>query len=115
MWLAAFITVATVGAGDPLRPEGGDSPTTAPPAPIFCRQNRFSLPFHIDRPTNVNREPVEVKLYVSGDRGAHWQRYFGVKPAAGSIPFRAGNDGEYYFDVHTVDRSGQERPAGPCS
>ena len=117
MWLAALITrfCGRMGAGDPLRPVGGDSHVAPPPAPIYCRQNRFSLPFHIDRPTNVNREPVEVKLYVSGDRGVNWQPYFSVKPTAGNIPFRAGSDGEYFFDVHTIDRSGQERPTGPHS
>jgi hypothetical protein len=120
MWPATFITILALSAGDPLRPDtAAKSPSNASsqnfvaPAPIYCRQTRFSIPFHIDRPENANREPVEVKLFVSGDHGVHWQYYFSVKPSAGNIPFRAGNDGECWFDVHTVDRAGQERPGGP--
>ena len=36
-----------------------------------------------------------------------------AEPQAGHFLFRAGVDGEYWFDVRTLDRCGQVRPQGP--
>jgi hypothetical protein len=83
------------------------------PAPIYTRQTLFAIPFHIARPDRISMEPVEVQLYVSGDRGAHWDLYRKGQPAQGRFLFRAGVDGEYWFAVGTRDRSGQVRPPGP--
>jgi hypothetical protein len=90
-------------------------PPTAPgaPAPVYTRQTLFAIPFRIDRPDRITAEPVEVQLYVSGDRGGHWDLYRKTAPARGQFLFRAGMDGEYWFAVRTLDRSGKIRPEGP--
>jgi hypothetical protein len=86
---------------------------TAAPAPIFSRQTLFAIPFRIERPSQTANEPVEVQLYVSGDRGGHWDFYRKTNPERGQILFRAGIEGEYWFSIRTLDRSGKLRPEGP--
>jgi hypothetical protein len=78
--------------------------------PIATRQVAFTIPYQIERPQQISQEPVEVQLHVSSDRGVNWRLSSKVDPAQGSFYFRAPNDGEYWFTVLTVDRSGQVRP-----
>jgi len=84
------------------------------PEPIVSRQNLFAIPFRIEKADQPAREPVEVQLYVSGDRGASWQLYSRTDPARQRFMFRADADGEYWFLVRTLDRSQQVRPEGPA-
>lgn len=78
--------------------------------PIVTRQMAFTIPYQIDRPQQISQEPVEVQLHVSTDRGANWRLAAKVNPLDGKIPFQATSDGEYWFAVRTLDRSGQIRP-----
>ena len=90
----------------------------APAAPgtiYYTRQTLFAIPFHMDRPDRILREPVQVQLYVSGDRGASWQLYAKAEPARQQFLFRAGVDGEFWFLLRTLDRSGQLHPDGPSA
>jgi len=80
------------------------------PPPIPTRQTLFSIPFQIDRADHPMRDPTEVQLYVSTDQGINWQMYGRVKPEQGHFLFRAVADGEYWFLIRTLDRSGQLRP-----
>lgn len=83
----------------------------APPTvPIVTRQSLFAIPFRVEPTSDPSRRPVEVQLYVSTDRGAHWQLYSKVQPNRQQFQFRAPSDGEYWFAIRTVDRSGQLRP-----
>jgi len=79
--------------------------------PVITRQTVFAIPFRIERPANAAQEPVEVQLYVSGDQGANWRLAARIDPKQGSFVFRSPGDGEFWFAVRTVDRSGQARPA----
>lgn len=83
---------------------------SALPPPITTRQTLFSIPFQIERVEQAEQNPVEVQLYVSTDRGAHWQIYHRVPPQQNHFLFRAVTDGEYWFLIRTLDRSGQLRP-----
>ncbi len=103
--LALAITVPGVEADMPVL-------QTAGPKLVFTRQTLFSIPFRIDGAVDKSRRPVEVRLYVSGDRGATWQLYSTVPPDAKHFLFRAGGDGRYCFLVRTLDRSGRLRPEG---
>jgi len=85
------------------------------PEPIVSRQNLFAIPFRVEKADQPAREPVEVQLYVSGDRGASWQLYSRTDPARQRFMFRADADGEYWFLVRTLDRSQQLRPEGPAA
>ena len=97
----------------------GQTAVTAPPILpelIVTRQPVFAIPFRVERAENPARQPVEVQLLVSTDRGARWQLYAQVPPAQQQFLFRAGGDDEYWFAIRTVDGSGQVRPetiAGP--
>ncbi len=109
MWMASILQVLALGAVDPAAPLAA----SAAPGPIYWRQSLFSIPFHVEPPDRVTQQPVEVQLYVSPDRGRRWDNWRQAKPQEGYFLFRAGNDGEYWFDVRTRDRSGQVRPPGP--
>ncbi len=87
------------------------SPVDAPP-PIATRQTLFSIPFQIDRAAQPGRDPVEVQLFVSTDEGTSWQMYDRVAPQKGHFLVRAASDGQYWFRIRTLDRSGQIRPQG---
>jgi hypothetical protein len=53
---------------------------------------------------------VQAQLVISTDRGAHWQVYKSAATTDKQFMFRAGGDGEYWFAIRTVDRSGRARP-----
>ncbi len=109
MWMASILQVVALGAVDPAPPLA----PSATPAPIYWRQTLFSIPFHVERPARADQEPVEVQLHVSPDRGVRWENWRQAQPQKGFFLFKAGADGEYWFDVRTLDRSGQVRPQGP--
>ena len=91
----------------------GQTAATAPPAtpePLVTRQSVFAIPFRVDRVDDPTRQPVELQLYVSTDRGTRWQLYSKVQPSQQHFLFRAGGDGEYWFAIRTVDGSGRVRP-----
>jgi hypothetical protein len=92
----------------------GASPPSAPTEPlprlIATRQQLFSIPFRVERSNDPTWQPVEARLYVSIDRGTHWQLYTSVPAAEKHFTFRAGGDGEFWFAICTADRSGQVRP-----
>jgi hypothetical protein len=109
--MASILQVLALGAADTVAPLAAP----APPPPIFWRQSLFSIPFQVPRADNPGQQPVQVQLWVSPDRGSRWDNWRQATPQKGYFLFRAGIDGEYWFDVRTVDRSGQVRPAGPHS
>ena len=80
--------------------------TQPDPAPsmaplIFWQQNRLPIPFNIKSTTGAS----EVQLYVSADRGAHWQLYDRKVPAARRFLFRAPRDGEFWFASRTLHQN----------
>jgi hypothetical protein len=88
-----------------------DATSTAKlPEPVISHQFMFSIPFHVDKADQPSRDPVEVQLFVSVDRGANWLLYSRAEPSSERFPIRAEADGEYWFQVRTLDRSGQLRP-----
>ena len=98
-WLAVTIAAADAPAAPKL------------PEPIVTRQGFFAIPFRVASADHPSREPREVQLYVSGDRGATWQLYARAMPAQRQFLFRAACDGEFWFAVRTIDAANQARPA----
>jgi len=82
------------------------------PEPIATRQTLFAIPFRVDEPTDPAAAPAEVHLYASNDLGRNWQLYAKAAPTERRFLFRAGGDGEFWFQVRTLDRSG--RPSAPA-
>jgi hypothetical protein len=94
------------------RPTAGIGPAgrTAMPEVVYTRQTMFAIPFRLDtRVTDPSQEPAEVQLYVSADRGNSWQLYDRAAPSRDKFLFRVEMDGEFWFIVRTVDRSGRAR------
>jgi hypothetical protein len=94
-----------------LATQMGASPPVALPEVIVTRQALFAIPFRIERSNDPAWQPIEAQLYVSTDRGAHWQLYTRASTTGQQhFTFRAGGDGEFWFAIRTADRSGQVRP-----
>ncbi|MCL4190619.1 MAG: hypothetical protein KJZ87_02650 [Thermoguttaceae bacterium] len=86
------------------------------PDPVVTRQTFFAIPFQVTAGSQPGTEAAEVQLYVSADQGRTWQFYDRVPPERGQFLFRTARDGEYWFVIRTMDRSGQthaDRTAGP--
>ncbi|MBM4005883.1 MAG: hypothetical protein FJ295_21795 [Planctomycetes bacterium] len=79
-------------------------------APLFTRQARFPIPFHLER-----GDIAEVQLFVSEDRGQTWQLAAREPPSAGQFLFRAPRAGIYSFATRTMDDSGQLHPRDQLS
>lgn len=79
------------------------------PQPVVARQSAFAIPFRVDQ-TNPARQPVEVQLFVSTDRGKQWRLCGKAAPSQQQFVFHAPADGEYWFAVRTIDRNGKFRP-----
>ena len=74
------------------------------------RQLAFSMPFTVAQSESPEQQPVEVRLYVSVDLGRKWDMAQRVAPDARSFTFHAPGDGEYWFQIRTVDRQGHVTP-----
>jgi len=89
------------------------SPLPTAPLSTATRQNAFTIPFRIDPPASPAEQAVEAVLNVSADQGATWSISSRVKPDNGAFVFRAPHDGEYWFNIRTIDAQGVTRPSGP--
>ncbi|MCH7729438.1 MAG: hypothetical protein IH991_23620 [Planctomycetes bacterium] len=89
------------------RPDAATS--SAPVNRIATRQTSFTIPFVVD--ANAVR-PAEIQLFASADLGANWTLYARQRPGTKGFPFRAAQDGEYWFALKTVDANGVARPTG---
>ncbi|MBN1912715.1 MAG: hypothetical protein JW818_23535 [Pirellulales bacterium] len=86
-------------------------PAPAPlPDPILTRQPSFALPFLMDGPSRSQAGAAKVELFVSTDQGTQWRLHGTVAPGQKRFIFHAGQDGEYWFALRTVDRAGQADP-----
>lgn len=83
--------------------------------PVVTRQTSFTIPFHVRPVKQPDQKAIEVQLHVSEDNGTSWQLYSRQHPSATNFHFRAPGDGEYWFAVRTVDRTGREFPGHPLA
>jgi len=110
MWLSPIAQLLVLGAAGFQVGAGSPVSTGVLPEPIATRQTLFAIPFIIEPAADASRDPVEVQLWVSSNRGASWEIYSKVRPAQRHFVYQAPGDGEYWFSVHTLDRSGGMRP-----
>lgn len=121
--LAACLALAA-----PLRAQSGPSPApysspqawqtaaaappgeAALPALIPTRQTEFQIPFRVDTSVQGPLAPLEAWLYVSSDAGATWHVYQKTPPHEQKFVFKAPRDGQYWFTIRTLARSGQTLP-----
>ncbi|HEX4412789.1 MAG TPA: hypothetical protein VH107_04115 [Lacipirellulaceae bacterium] len=91
------------------------APAVAPtfiPTPIYWKQNLFLIPYQWSSAAQP-AAAQQVILYVSKDHGATWQKISEAKPQVKAFNYRAEADGEYWFDVRTIDNLGHSSPFGP--
>ena len=101
-WLLAVTMVSQVSGG----------PTAAPQTAFFVTRHRaFDIPFEINPSSDSAWRPVEGQLFFSTDRGVNWTMYKRVPAEKKRFTVEAPSDGEYWFAIRMVDRSGQARPA----
>jgi len=110
MWFAAFVQSFALEAMASQVGAEATSPAGQAPRPIATRQTCFAIPFRIERPADASRQPVEVQLWISPDRGANWQLHSKVLPQQQRFLFRTESDGDYWFLIRTLDRAGVLRP-----
>ena len=70
--------------------------------PVFSRQSRFAVPFHLGVGEPGAPKPKEVVLHVSFDKGATWQAAGRAAPNDRRFAFQAPGDGDYLFFIETV-------------
>ncbi|MEM7560813.1 MAG: hypothetical protein AAF394_16950, partial [Planctomycetota bacterium] len=82
----------------------------APAEPKIAHLNsaRFKIPFNVDA---GRTDLSQVQLWVSTDAGKNWQMHGTATPDQREFSFRAAAEGDYYFSVQTVDRSGNTFPS----
>jgi hypothetical protein len=79
------------------------------PEAIPWRQTSFVIPFKVPD-ASPGEAPVEIRLYVSKNLGRNWELAQSVSPKERNFMFRATGDGEYWFQIHTLDQQGRLIP-----
>jgi len=110
MWVSPIAQLLVLGATGFQIGAGSPVSTGVLPEPLATRQTVFAIPFLIEPAADPSRDPVEVQLWVSSNQGASWEIYSKVRPVQRHFIYQAPGDGEYWFSVHTLDRSGGLRP-----
>ncbi len=100
-WTLCAATALSSAAQVPSQPPAGTTPSGITES--FLRESSFVIPFQVDPGV---KNPVEVQLYVSRDRGSTWELADRQRPAAGRFSFRAADEGSYWFSSRTI--SGQQ-------
>ena len=106
----ATILAATLAGANiaPAQSPSNASDTMQPQKKIYTRAPQFRLPFNLEESDRVRIR--DVQLYVkSGDDP--WTKKESTGPASTHFSFRAPRDGEYWFTVVVVDKSGNSVPA----
>ena len=80
------------------------------PEAIPWRQTSFVIPFKVPDAASPAEVPVEIRLYVSKNLGRNWELAQSVSPKERTFMFRATGDGEYWFQIHTLDQQGRLIP-----
>lgn len=92
---------ATAGAQDEVVPRLPD--------PVRTTHTAFAIPFKVAPSQQEDHAATRVLLQASTDLGATWQPAGEAAPTAGSIVYRAGADGEYWFRLRAIDTKGRQR------
>ena len=108
-WAVALL-VGVGLAGAILSPARAEAPAIPKlPELVRTKQQVFSIPFRLAPPQSADQAPQRVLLNVSKDLGATWEPAGEAAPGAGSIAYRAGADGEYWFRLRAIDAKGRTR------
>jgi hypothetical protein len=101
--IGSALALSCVLAGDLAY---GQAP--AAPRKIYTNKPAFKLPLRVDEKDRLRLQ--EVQLYVREGPSGVWEKKDSVSPAQKEFVFRPAQDGEYWFTVVTVDKSGKQNP-----
>ena len=103
-----FLIGSALALGCILAGELAYGQAPAAPRKIYTNKPAFKLPLRVD---DKDRERLqEVQLYVREGSGGTWEKKDSVAPTQKEFVFRPAQDGEYWFTVVTVDKSGKQNP-----
>jgi hypothetical protein len=110
----AALLAASQAVGQTAPPSAAATAPAAAPAiePIYWRQNLFLIPYQWSSATDPS-SAAAVWLYVSKDRGAHWEKISEARPQVRAFNYHAEADGEYWFSIRTIDAHGRSWPDAP--
>jgi hypothetical protein len=106
--LASLFFLAGFGIAG-VTAQAQQTPAPALPAKTYMKQSVFYLPVKIDE--RVRSTLREVRLYCKEGASRPWQLKDKATPGQTYFTFRAPHDGEYWFTVVTVNKSGQSTPS----
>lgn len=109
LWLMPVLaslawTGSTLAQGPGLAPQGRPLPTKS-----YMNKNNFYLPVMIDERVRANLK--EVLLYVKDGPTKAWTLAERGTPSQTWFAYRAPQEGEFWFNVVTVDKNGRSVPA----
>ena len=79
--------------------------------PTYWPNDVFVIPYQWSSRTDPTTAD-KVILYLSRDRGANWSEVTRASPDVSSFVYHAAGDGELWFAVRTLDKSGRLWPSG---
>jgi hypothetical protein len=85
------------------------TPAQAAPAKTYLKKSELSLPIVIDK--RVQPSLREVQLWFKDSPAQPWKFSQRALPSQLEFRFKAPKDGEYWFTIVTVDRTGRQSPA----
>jgi hypothetical protein len=105
--LGALAIAGTMASGVALAPRAlAQGP--AQPRKIYTNRTAFKLPLQVDDQERTRLR--EVQLYVKNGPSGTWNLKESVPPTQKEFILRGLQDGEYWFTLVTVDKSGQLTP-----
>lgn len=104
------LTAAVAGSVQAASAQAPTAPRTqsALPKCIYTKTSEFKLPIQMDEKTRASLD--RVCLYVKSGN-ADWVRQETGSPALPYFIYRVPRDGEYWFTLTTIDKSGRMSPA----
>ncbi len=102
--LALVFNVALAGSE-----AGAQAPAKSPPNKIYTREKFFALPIVLDEKERAALQ--QIQLYVKDGPNEPWVLKERVLPTQDRFVYRVPQDGEYWFGMAVVDKSGKATPA----
>jgi hypothetical protein len=103
-----LLALALLSALTAVAAAEADPPPAAPGGKMYTNKQQFRLPFNMSDGDRAKLR--EVQLYVKSDTKG-WACQETAPPTQTHFSFHAPQDGEYWFNIVTVDKSGHATPA----
>jgi hypothetical protein len=83
------------------------APAVTAPSKMYTNKQQFRLPFNLDDRERARLRDIQLFVRYNGDS---WTCKETAPPAQKAFTYRAAQDGEYWFSIVTVDRTGKATP-----